>query len=317
MNEAKVNILLVDDSPESLTALEDTLARLGQNMIKAHSGEEALKCLLKDEFAVILLDVRMPGMDGFETATLIQQREKSRHTPIIFLTGVSVDANHVFEGYSLGAVDYMLKPLVPEIVRAKVAVFIELFREREREKERRDRDRDRDKNTQLKIQRQKEKEQQKREQDKRDQEIRELHEALAAQKTLTGWDESSVTAGIAGVGSLRERDSETFAAIQTEYGLLLERYLKAVGLNDSPPRREISTLADRLGDLGVGPRDVIDLHMCIVTAKCKDIFPKRAKAYTVEGRLLALEVMGYLTDYYRMRTGMWRPPLQRLEPTIS
>jgi len=130
MNEAKVNILLVDDSPESLTALEATLARLGQNMIKAHSGEEALKCLLKDEFAVILLDVRMPGMDGFETATLIQQREKSRHTPIIFLTGVSVDENHVFEGYSLGAVDYMLKPLIPEIVRAKVSVFIELFRQR-------------------------------------------------------------------------------------------------------------------------------------------------------------------------------------------
>jgi len=287
MSEAKVNILLVDDSPENLTALEATLAPLGQNLVKAHSGEEALKCLLKDEFAVILLDVKMPGMDGFETATLMQQREKSRHTPIIFLTGVSVDENHVFEGYSLGAVDYMVKPLIPEIVRAKVAVFIELFRERERRYE---------------IERQKIREQQQREQEKKDQEIRELHEALAAQKTLTGWDESAVTAGIAGVGPLRERDSEAFAGIQTDYGLLLDQYLKAIGLNVSPPRREISALADRLGDLGAGPRDVIDLHTRVVAAKCQDVPPKRAKVYTVEGRLLVLEVMGYLVDYYRMRT---------------
>jgi len=136
----------------------------------------------------------------------------------------------------------------------------------------------------------------------REREIQELRQALAAQKTLTGWDESSITAGIAGVGSLRERDLESFTAIQTEYGLLLESYLKAVGLNDSPPRREISVLADRLGDLGVGPRDVIDLHTRVVAAKCQDVPPKRAKVYTVEGRLLALEVMGYLTDYYRMRT---------------
>ncbi len=153
MDEPKVNILLVDDHPENLLALEASLEDLGQNLVTARSGKEALKWLLKDEFAVILLDVHMPGMDGFETASLIRQRQKTRHTPIIFITGVSSSETHVFRGYSLGAVDYLFKPIVAEIVRAKVEVFVDLFlkteevkrqtelrheiiRERERERER-------------------------------------------------------------------------------------------------------------------------------------------------------------------------------------
>ena len=130
----KVNILLVDDHSENLLALEATLASLDQNLVKARSGNEALKQLLKDEFAAILLDVQMPGMDGFETAALIRERKKSRHTPIIFLTAVNTSETHVTRGYSLGAVDYMFKPIIPEILRAKVAVFVDLFHERRKEK---------------------------------------------------------------------------------------------------------------------------------------------------------------------------------------
>jgi signal transduction histidine kinase len=128
MPEDKVNILLVDDKPENLLSLEAMLEDLGQNLVKASTGFEALKAVLKHDFAVILLDVQMPGMDGFETADLIKEREKSRHTPIIFLTAYSKSELLVAKGYSMGAVDYILKPIVPEVLRAKVAAFIDLFR---------------------------------------------------------------------------------------------------------------------------------------------------------------------------------------------
>ena len=124
----KVNILLVDDQPKNLLALESILGGNGQNLVKAHSGRAALRHLLESEFAVILLDVQMPEMDGFETATLIRQRERSRDTPIIFLTALPRSETNVFRGYELGAVDYIFKPFHPEILRSKVNVFVELFR---------------------------------------------------------------------------------------------------------------------------------------------------------------------------------------------
>jgi signal transduction histidine kinase len=127
----RVNILLVDDQPANLVALEAMLQGLGQNLIRAESGREALKWLLTHEFAVILLDVKMPEMDGFETAALIRQRDKSRHTPILFLTAADNSQNHAVRGYAVGAVDYLVKPVVPEFVRSKVAVFVELAKKSE------------------------------------------------------------------------------------------------------------------------------------------------------------------------------------------
>lgn len=129
--DGKVNILLVDDHPENLLALEAVLDSLDQTLVKAYSGEQALKCLLKQDFALILLDVQMPGMDGFETAALIREREKTQSTPIIFLTAFSKNEAHVFKGYSLGAVDYLLKPFDPEILKSKVTVFVDLFKKTE------------------------------------------------------------------------------------------------------------------------------------------------------------------------------------------
>lgn len=131
MTDQRVNILLVDDQPANLLALEAILEGMGQRMVKAVSGRAALKALLDTEFAVILLDVLMPELDGFETASLIRERDKSRHTPIIFLTALSRSDTHVFRGYELGAVDYIFKPFHPEVLRAKVSVFVELFRKRE------------------------------------------------------------------------------------------------------------------------------------------------------------------------------------------
>ena len=124
--EEKVNILIVDDVPEKIMALEAILECLGQNIISVNSGADALRRLLIQDFAVILLDVRMPIMDGFETARMIRQRKRSEHTPIIFVTAMS-DEMLTAQGYALGAVDYILSPVVPEILRTKIGVFVELY----------------------------------------------------------------------------------------------------------------------------------------------------------------------------------------------
>lgn len=131
-----VNILIVDDKPDKLLALETIISDLG-NVVRATSGKDALRCVLKQEFAVILLDVNMPGMDGFDTAALIRQRPNSERTPIIFITSFYTDADiHMTKGYSLGAVDYILAPVIPEVLRAKVTVFVDLFRKTEQVKRR-------------------------------------------------------------------------------------------------------------------------------------------------------------------------------------
>ncbi len=123
----KVKILLVDDREENLIALEAILSSLDQELVRARSGEEALKALLTDEYAVILLDVVMPGMDGFETARDITRRKKTRNIHIIFLTALNSDPDYAFRGYAAGAVDFIAKPFDPWVLRAKVSVFVDLY----------------------------------------------------------------------------------------------------------------------------------------------------------------------------------------------
>ncbi len=130
MSPENVRILLVDDSPDKLLSLGSLLVGPGREIVEARSGREALRHLLSGEFAVILLDINMPGMDGFETAGLIRQRKNSEYTPIIFITAYSDDM-HSLRGYSLGAVDYIVTPVVPEVLQSKVSVFVELFRKTE------------------------------------------------------------------------------------------------------------------------------------------------------------------------------------------
>lgn len=127
----KARILVVDDRPANLEAVESILEDLGEEIVKAGSGKEALRILLKDDFAVILLDVKMPGMDGFETATLIRERERSRYTPILFLTAHREEEEHLSRGYYAGAVDFLYKPINPEVLRSKVAVFVDLNKKTE------------------------------------------------------------------------------------------------------------------------------------------------------------------------------------------
>jgi PAS domain S-box-containing protein len=135
LTEPAANILLVDDDPRTLMAMEALLAGPGRIIVSAQSGQEALRRLLRRDFALILLDVRMPDMDGFETAALIRQRERSRYTPIIFLSAVDTLETDVLKGASSGAVDYLFKPVVPDVLKSKVSVFVDLFHMNERLKQ--------------------------------------------------------------------------------------------------------------------------------------------------------------------------------------
>ncbi|HME89016.1 MAG TPA: response regulator [Chthoniobacterales bacterium] len=130
-SEDKVSILVVDDRADKRLAFEVMLAELNQNIVCVRSGKEALRRLLREDFAAIILDVNMPGMDGFETAALIRQRQHCETTPIIFVSAINDTLNHISRGYSLGAVDYILTPVVPDILRAKIAFFIDLFKKTE------------------------------------------------------------------------------------------------------------------------------------------------------------------------------------------
>ncbi|QCT04253.1 signal transduction histidine-protein kinase BarA [Paenibacillus algicola] len=122
-----IHILLVDDRPENLLALEAVLDSVHYKLVKATSGEEALRCLLKYDFAVIVLDVQMPGMDGIETARLIKARDKTKDIPIIFISANSKEAEHLFAGYSAGAIDYMVKPFIPQILKSKIEGFVDMY----------------------------------------------------------------------------------------------------------------------------------------------------------------------------------------------
>ncbi|MGW1747775.1 response regulator [Streptomyces sp. NPDC002092] len=124
----RASILLVDDMEDNLIALEAVLGSLNEPLVRARSGEEAMKALLRRHFALVLLDVRMPGMDGFETAANIKRLDQTKDVPIIFLTGAEDDSGYAFRGYATGAADYLTKPFDPWVLRAKVTVFLDLHR---------------------------------------------------------------------------------------------------------------------------------------------------------------------------------------------
>ncbi|MEU1267280.1 response regulator [Streptomyces sp. NPDC005799] len=126
--DERAGILLVDDMEDNLIALEAVLGSLNEPLVRARSGEEAMKALLRRRFALVLLDVRMPGMDGFETAANIKRLDQTKDVPIIFLTGADDDSGYAFRGYATGAADYLTKPFDPWVLRAKVTVFLDLHR---------------------------------------------------------------------------------------------------------------------------------------------------------------------------------------------
>jgi len=293
-----VNILVVDDTPANIIALKSTLEPLQENIMHASSGEEALRYLLDNEFVVILLDVNMPGIDGFETARLIRGHKKLESLPIIFVTAMEDTQSRIIKAYTIGAVDYIVKPYNADIVLSKVKVFVDLYRM----------------NQELLIQKEREVERQKEKQQEHENEKRRLKEidllkiALAQQQrmageesclsesSLTGKKEKSLDSAL-----LRKRNPDAFFKLETGYISLLEKYLEAIAFDDVPPRNEIKVFAENLAELQCGARDLILLHLDVVRTITNKVSTKRANVYCTEGRLLALESMGYLADCYRLR----------------
>jgi CheY-like chemotaxis protein len=267
--DQRVYILLVDDYPANLLALEAIFDGLDYNLVKATSGEAALECLLKQDFAAILLDVQMPGMNGFETAALIRARERSRHTPIIFLTAINKSEDNVFKGYSVGAVDYLFKPIIPEILRAKVAVFVDLQKKTQELEEIRQRE-------------------------QKEREIRLLDEQLSQPVQI------AIAAQAFGVAPLSKNLPDIFQELLRRYSQLMELALEQRAYKvDHKISESLRDMADQLGFLNAGPRDIAEIHATTLKRKLKEVHPQKAEAYTAEGHLMAFELMGYLTSFYR------------------
>lgn len=258
----KVNVLIVDDDPTNLLVLESVLGRLGQNLVMARSGEEALRHLEAGGYAVILLDVHMPVLDGFQTAARIRQQERSRHTPIIFVTAVGRGGPEVSRAYALGAVDYIFKPIVPEILLAKVSVFVDLYQTHRAELRRREREQ---------------------------QSLRRLSSSP-----------SGPVAPSAGRKPLRESAPEVFREMVKRYGRLVERAVEQQAYRvEHDFSGELVEMASQLGSLRVGPRDIVDMHLRAIEGQIRGVPPARAQCCMLEARLLALELMGHLVDHYR------------------
>ena len=294
--EQRINILLVDDRPENLTTLEAVLDDPGYNLVKALSGREALRHILKQEFAVVMLDVQMPGMDGFETARLIRGREKARDVPIIFVTAEIKDMEHVSQAYALKATDYILKPFDPEILRTKVVVLAELHRKK------------------AQVTRQAEElrmvnERLQREIDERARVQEQLEEAQSHERQererlvmerLSGAPKTSVTAQLYGMGSLAQTVPDVFQELVRQYGevmdLSLEEKVYKVEHNTSDRLR---SMAEQIGFLNAAPRDVIEIHSAALKGMIDGTTAQKAKAYLDEAHLVVLGLMGYLASFYR------------------
>jgi CheY-like chemotaxis protein len=280
-----VKVLSVDDRPQNLLAIEDILQAVSQEanqeIISKSSGKEALKYLLTEDVAVILLDVRMPILSGLETAALIRQRKSITNTPIIFITAESPTAEEITTAYALGAVDYIAKPIVPEILKSKVSVFIELYRK-----------------SQALIQLSEEKAIQMFVEYYR--KAKENTRLKEESELLAGWQDSP-TNNTKEQQPLRKRDLGSFSKLQTSYESLLDGYIDSIIFGKNPPKKQLHTLAERIGDLGGGPRDVVDIHLSSLASKSKQLSKEREQSYALEGRLQALELMGFLVDYYRKK----------------
>jgi len=267
-DEKRKLILLIEDNPGDVRLTQEMLSEANEfKVIVAGTMAEAL-IVLSELPDVILLDLSLPDAKGLEAITQIHQLKAE--IPIIALTGFN-DIEMARKIMQAGAQDYLIKNTVnAAMLYHSICFAIERnFVQRERDQQ-------------------------------FEAEIAELEEALNVQQHLTGWQSGSQTALAAGVGPVHLRAPELFKSFLSTYETLLDSYLKALSKAKEPPRREINDFADRIGDQGGGPKDVVHLHLNVVAKKNSEHLERRARVYAVEGRLLLLEVMGYLVDYYRV-----------------
>lgn len=286
-DKTPVRVLIVDDRLDKLTALAAVLQHMDVEVVTANSGAEALRRLLAQDFAVVLLDVNMPLMDGFEAARLIRQRPRSAHLPIIFVTAEALADDSRLKGYEIGAVDYIISPVLPQILRAKAATFADLYRLRE--------------------------------QSHRDAaELKRMAEAEARtsaekiaqlERELQGLALLSNQPAKEGKrGGKKKLPAKSGPEVS---GNIAERYLElldqAVERQSYRVEHDISGgllgLAEELCQFGAGPRDVVEIHSRTLRARVASLKPELKQPYLEEGRLTLLELMGYLANGYRSRAG--------------
>lgn len=249
-------VLVVDDIRSNLQAMEALLDSMNVETVLVDSGDAALRFLLNGDAAVVLLDVDMPGLNGFETAKLIRERERTRRIPIVFVTAMESGHESAIRGYDLGAVDYLVKPVIPQILQAKVSVFVELYDHH-----------------------------QERLQAKADalQQEREFNSAWLAQEgRIPRFD------GLWEVGFQ--------AALEDDYRAILKRQ---IGEGRDSAQIKVKELAERVGRAGGGPREILSVHRKVAETIMANAVPRQARPLRDRCRLLTLELMGQLADYYR------------------
>ncbi len=249
-----IHILLVDDQEENLLALESSLEHSEYQLVRANSGEAALRYLLDHECAVILMDISMPGMDGFETAQLIRNHPRYENIPIIFITAHYDSREEIFKGYELGALDYLVKPFDPYILRAKVQAFINLFKKNKA-----------------------------------------LDQALERQEAF--WSNQDKKLTILQQPSTIEE--ATLQELNVEYRVLMRRYVRSVRQREAPPSAEVARFAQTLVTLQFQAKDLIRLHVKVLKHFTQTLFQGSADEFSLDARLLLVELMGNLIDRYR------------------
>ncbi len=270
MKDDPLKVLLVEDNPGDARLVREALAEArGARFALTHVDclAPALKQLAAGDMDVILLDLSLPDASGLET--LSKTHAAAPGVPIVVLTGLD-DEEVALKAVYEGAQDYLVKgQMEGRLLTRSLGYAIERQRLL----------------AELQALRQGEKE--------------EAQKALAQYRTMLSRERSSVTAHMVGVGPLKERVPELMSRFVSEYAVLLDSYMEALGFNEPLPRHDVGRFAERLGDQGAGPRDAVEIHLRAVDNRCISASAKRARCYALEGRLLALEVMGYLVDYYR------------------
>ena len=291
-------ILIVDDKPANIIALEATLEDYNLRTISALSGAEALGYCHENEFACVLLDVQMPEMDGFETAELMRQNTNMANTPIIFITASEASEEHVLKGYNIGAVDYLIKPIDPDVVCKKVATYCELFNKRHAATYNKQLTSAntvlREKNHELdaiNLQTEQEKS------------LSESALAIANQKLDHFLDVDQSTKPLSSVNHeqapLYERSDNVFSALLIDYCDVLTKYVTSNSTEKIQLKPSLAKIANIIGDHCGTPRDIIEMHLLAVKKQTTTAKKKQEAIFTMEGRLMLLEIMGMLVNYYR------------------
>jgi len=267
----KLNILLVDDRPENLRALEIQLENSYINIIKATSGNEALGLVLKYDFALILLDVQMPDMDGFETAELMKGDESTKCIPIIFVTAICNEREHLLRGYDVGGADFIFKPLDPEILKCKVRVFLELHQQKNAQQE------------------------------------KEL-QSTASLSRLSG---SAKDQMLGMPPLKRGGPDEFNEFVKRYGNLLDLSFEQRVSKASHNISEELGAISEELGFMKATPRDVVEIHSTALREKSDKGTQGTIQIYVEEGRIMLLELMGNLVSFYRKYTSNKSKPTAR------